>query len=62
MHGLPRLSRRLVELASSLKSTFEPVIHRQLFPRSEIVVQVVVEVQDGGELGRISSALYCGFG
>lgn len=41
--------RRTAELASAIKSTFEPVIHTHLFPRSQISIYVTVEHQDGGE-------------
>lgn len=45
-----RGDRRLVEFASSIKSTFEPVIHTHLYPRSQIDIFVQVHQQDGGVL------------
>ncbi|EPQ29560.1 uncharacterized protein PFL1_02779 [Pseudozyma flocculosa PF-1] len=42
--------RRLVEFASSVKSTFEPVIHTHLYPRSQIDIFIQVLQQDGGIL------------
>jgi ribonuclease PH len=41
--------RRTAELAAAIKSTFEPVIHTHLFPRSQIDIFVTIEQQDGGE-------------
>lgn len=40
--------RRLLELAASIKSTFEPVVQTHLYPRSEIDVFIQVMEQDGG--------------
>lgn len=45
-----RGDRRLVEFANSIKSTFEPVIHTHLYPRSQIDIFVQVHQQDGGVL------------
>lgn len=45
-----RGDRRLLEFASSIKSTFEPVIHTHLYPRSQIDIFVQVHQQDGGVL------------
>lgn len=41
--------RRLVEVAAAIRQTFEPVIQLQLYPRSEIAIQVQVLQADGGE-------------
>lgn len=40
--------RRVLELASTIKSTFEPVVQTSLYPRSEIDVFVHILQQDGG--------------
>ncbi|SPO43757.1 probable exosome complex exonuclease rrp41 [Moesziomyces antarcticus] len=45
-----RGDRRLVEFASAIKSTFEPVVHTHLYPRSQIDIFVHVHQQDGGVL------------
>lgn len=45
-----RGDRRLLEFASSIKSTFEPVVHTHLYPRSQIDIFVQVHQQDGGVL------------
>ena len=45
-----RADRRTLELAATLRSTFEPVIQTHLYPRSEINVYVQVVQQDGGLL------------
>ncbi|PWZ00890.1 putative exosome complex exonuclease rrp41 [Testicularia cyperi] len=45
-----RGDRRLVEFASAIKSTFEPVINTALYPRSQIDIFVQVHQQDGGVL------------
>lgn len=42
--------RRILEIASTLKSTFEPVVQTTLYPRSQIDVYVTVLQQDGGLL------------
>lgn len=42
--------RRILELASAIKSTFEPVIQTHLYPRSQIDIYVQVLQQDGGLL------------
>lgn len=43
-------SRRVLELAASIKSTFEPVVQTNLYPRSQIDIYVQVLQQDGGLL------------
>ena len=43
-------SRRILEFASSIKSTFEPVVQTSLYPRSHIDIYVHVLQQDGGLL------------
>ncbi|KAI0951564.1 hypothetical protein AcW1_008579 [Taiwanofungus camphoratus] len=45
-----RADRRILELAATIKSTFEPVVHTHLYPRSQIDVVVQVLQQDGGLL------------
>ena len=42
--------RRMLELASIVKSTFEPVVQTHLYPRSQIDVFIQVIQQDGGLL------------
>lgn len=42
--------RRVLEMASMIKSTFEPVVQTNLYPRSEIDIFVQVLQQDGGLL------------
>lgn len=42
--------RRILEIASTVKSTFEPVIQTNLYPRSQIDIFVQVLQQDGGLL------------
>ncbi|PWN53596.1 putative exosome complex exonuclease rrp41 [Violaceomyces palustris] len=42
--------RRLLEIASAIRSTFEPVVHTHLYPRSQIDIFVQVLQQDGGIL------------
>lgn len=44
------LSRRLYELGSTIKATFEPVVQTNLYPRSQIDIYVQVLQQDGGLL------------
>jgi exosome complex component RRP41 len=44
------IGRRILELASTIKSTFEPVIQTNLYPRSQIDIFVQVLQQDGGLL------------
>lgn len=44
------MSRRILEIASSIKSTFEPVVQTSLYPRSQIDIYVHVLQQDGGLL------------
>jgi len=39
-----------LELAAAIKSTFEPVIHTGLYPRSQIDIIVEIHQQDGGIL------------
>jgi len=45
-----RADRRILELASTIKSTFEPVVQANLYPRSQIDIYVHVLQQDGGLL------------
>jgi len=45
-----RGDKRILELASTIKSTFEPVIQTTLYPRSQIDVFVQIIQQDGGLL------------
>jgi len=42
--------RRILELAATIKSTFEPVVQTNLYPRSQIDVFIQVLQQDGGLL------------
>lgn len=42
--------RRMLELASLVKSTFEPVVQTHLYPRSQIDIFIQVVQQDGGLL------------
>ncbi|WFD29537.1 Exosome non-catalytic core component [Malassezia sp. CBS 17886] len=45
-----RGDRRLTEWSNAIRSTFEPVVHTHLFPRSQIDIVVHVLQQDGGVL------------
>ncbi|KAF9523533.1 exosome component 4 [Crepidotus variabilis] len=45
-----RGDKRILEFASTIKSTFEPVIQTTLYPRSQIDIFVQVVQQDGGLL------------
>ncbi|KAF9234604.1 exoribonuclease, exosome component 4 [Melanogaster broomeanus] len=45
-----RGDKRLLELASTIKSTFEPVVQTHLYPRSQIDIFIQVIQQDGGLL------------
>ncbi|KAG6877513.1 hypothetical protein C0993_006463 [Termitomyces sp. T159_Od127] len=45
-----RGDKRILELAATIKSTFEPVVQTNLYPRSQIDVFVQVLQQDGGLL------------
>lgn len=45
-----------MEFASSIKSTFEPVIQTHLYPRSQIDIYVQVLQQDGGLLSACINA------
>ncbi|KAH7912011.1 exoribonuclease, exosome component 4 [Hygrophoropsis aurantiaca] len=45
-----RGDKRLLELASTIKSTFEPVVQTHLYPRSQIDVFIQVLQLDGGLL------------
>ncbi|KXN85876.1 Exosome complex component RRP41, partial [Leucoagaricus sp. SymC.cos] len=45
-----RGDKRVLEIASTIKSTFEPVVQTTLYPRSQIDVYVTVLQQDGGLL------------
>lgn len=42
--------RRILEMAATIKSTFEPVVQTSLYPRSQIDIFVQVLQQDGGLL------------
>lgn len=42
--------RRILEIGSTIKSTFEPVVQTTLYPRSQIDVYITVLQQDGGLL------------
>lgn len=42
--------RRILELAATIKSTFEPVVQTSIYPRSQIDIFVQVLQQDGGLL------------
>jgi exosome complex component RRP41 len=37
-----------MELAAAIKNTFDPVIQKHLYPRSELDIYVQVLQQDGG--------------
>lgn len=45
-----RGDKRILEMAATIKSTFEPVVQTTLYPRSQIDVFVQVLQQDGGLL------------
>ncbi|EPQ54280.1 hypothetical protein GLOTRDRAFT_116838 [Gloeophyllum trabeum ATCC 11539] len=45
-----RGDKRILEFASTIKSTFEPVIQTALYPRSQIDIFVQILQQDGGVL------------
>jgi len=45
-----RGDKRILELAATIKQTFEPVIQTSLYPRSEICIFVHILQQDGGLL------------
>ncbi|THH28667.1 hypothetical protein EUX98_g5514 [Antrodiella citrinella] len=45
-----RGDKRILELAATIKQTFEPVIQTALYPRSEISIFVHILQQDGGLL------------
>lgn len=47
--GLLTQLRRLQEVGAAIRQTFEPVIMTQLYPRSEIAINVSVLSADGGE-------------
>ena len=42
--------RRILELAATVKSTFEPVVQTSIYPRSQIDIFIQVLQQDGGLL------------
>lgn len=44
------ISRRILELAATIKSTFEPVVQTSLYPRAQIDIFIQVLQQDGGLL------------
>lgn len=46
----PKGDKRLYELGSTIKATFEPVVQTNLYPRSQIDIYVQVLQQDGGLL------------
>ena len=43
-----QFDRRVLEFASAIKSTFEPVVQTSLYPRTQIDIYVHVLQQDGG--------------
>ncbi|KAJ6544849.1 ribosomal protein S5 domain 2-type protein [Mycena vulgaris] len=45
-----RGDKRILEMAATIKSTFEPVVQTSLYPRSQIDIFVQVLQQDGGLL------------
>ncbi|KAF9448626.1 exosome component 4 [Macrolepiota fuliginosa MF-IS2] len=45
-----RGDKRILEIGSTIKSTFEPVVQTTLYPRSQIDVYITVLQQDGGLL------------
>ncbi|KAK0469947.1 exosome component 4 [Desarmillaria tabescens] len=45
-----RGDKRILEMAATIKSTFEPVVQTNLYPRSQIDIFVQVLQQDGGLL------------
>lgn len=45
-----RGDKRILEMAATLKSTFEPVVQTNLYPRSQIDIFIQVLQQDGGLL------------
>ncbi|KAH8099885.1 ribosomal protein S5 domain 2-type protein [Cristinia sonorae] len=45
-----RGDKRILELAATIKQTFEPIVQTNLYPRSEISIFVSVLQQDGGLL------------
>ncbi|RUP52368.1 hypothetical protein BC936DRAFT_145609 [Jimgerdemannia flammicorona] len=45
-----RKKRRSLELSSSIKQTFEPVIKTTLYPRSQIDIYLQILQHDGGDL------------
>jgi exosome complex component RRP41 len=45
-----RGDKRILELASTIKSTFEPIVQTTIYPRSQIDIFVQVLQQDGGLL------------
>ncbi|TDL25459.1 hypothetical protein BD410DRAFT_784447, partial [Rickenella mellea] len=51
-----RGDKRILELAASVKSTFEPVIQTHLYPRSQIDIYIQVLQQDGGLLSAAINA------
>jgi exosome complex component RRP41 len=53
---LLRCVRRTVEMATTIKQTFEPVVQTSLYPRSQIDVYVIVLQQDGGLLAACINA------
>jgi exosome complex component RRP41 len=46
---LTNAGRRIMELSTAIKNTFDPVIQKHLYPRSELDIYVQVLQQDGGE-------------
>jgi len=45
-----RGDKRIMELAAAIKNTFDPVVQKHLYPRSELDIYVQVLQQDGGVL------------
>ncbi|KAJ7883047.1 exosome component 4 [Mycena olivaceomarginata] len=50
-----RGDKRILEMAATIKSTFEPVVQTSLYPRSQIDIFVQVLQQDGGLLQALHS-------
>jgi exosome complex component RRP41 len=50
------MNRRTLEMATTIKQTFEPVVQTSLYPRSQIDVYVTVLQQDGGLLAACVNA------
>jgi exosome complex component RRP41 len=50
------VTRRTLEMATTIKQTFEPVVQTSLYPRSQIDVYILVLQQDGGLLAACVNA------